>query len=480
MGPSMSRSLTVPAPEVETLSEAPRPERAIVALIVFLTVLTVASVVSSDIAFGYASMGAKIAITTADGMIAAMVAFLVYGRLRREPSLRNILLLFAFAMLATTNLAFSTLPETIAPSRPEFSVWAPIGGRAIAALLLAVAAWAPRRPIRDVRRVGLFFGGVYVVCTVAVISMVATLSQALPVIDAGTANEALAEPQFDADLRILVLKLATTGLFFAAGVGFLRRARVAGDDLMAWFALASPLAAFGALHTALSAPLAPGVLYLSDVLRLGFYVVLMIGAVRELARYYRDQARTAMFEERRRLAREFHDGLAQELAVIVTSADRLEGDTGSAARIKGAAQRALDEVRLAISALASSTEAPLGAAVIQTAEDIAERFDVNIVVDVRGGVTADASTQESLVRIAREAMMNAARHAGATKIDVLLSDGDSTRLIVRDDGQGFDPMHVPEGRFGLVSMRERTEAIGGRLSVSTGPGRGTEVEVSIP
>jgi signal transduction histidine kinase len=83
----------------------------------------------------------------------------------------------------------------------------------------------------------------------------------------------------------------------------------------------------------------------------------------------------------------------------------------------------------------------------------------------------------------REATSNAVRHGEASGVTVRLARGDELRLTISDDGAGFDPARPRRragGGFGLISMRERTEALGGRFSVQSRPGAGTRVEVVLP
>jgi signal transduction histidine kinase len=102
-----------------------------------------------------------------------------------------------------------------------------------------------------------------------------------------------------------------------------------------------------------------------------------------------------------------------------------------------------------------------------------------------GGRRLDPSTETALFRVAQQALANVAEHAGATSAEVLLeaSATGEVRLRVVDDGRGFDPSHAqtaPHLYFGLTAMRERVEAIGGRLSIRTAPGEGTTVEALVP
>jgi signal transduction histidine kinase len=92
----------------------------------------------------------------------------------------------------------------------------------------------------------------------------------------------------------------------------------------------------------------------------------------------------------------------------------------------------------------------------------------------------ESETEQTLFRIAQEALANVARHSCAQCVELLLEYGPSTvSLVITDDGRGFDPQkRTPE--LGLRSMRERTEMLGGELTVSSEPGHGTSVSVVCP
>ena len=94
----------------------------------------------------------------------------------------------------------------------------------------------------------------------------------------------------------------------------------------------------------------------------------------------------------------------------------------------------------------------------------------------------NSSIEDNLLRIGQEAINNAVKHAQAERILINLGfDAKNVRLSVRDDGHGFDDQaQNTEGRFGLVGMRERAEQIGGRLSIRSENGSGTEVIVDVP
>jgi len=113
-------------------------------------------------------------------------------------------------------------------------------------------------------------------------------------------------------------------------------------------------------------------------------------------------------------------------------------------------------------------------------EQIGERYGVALVLELDASIAADSAQRHGLVRIAREAVLNAVRHGGAERVQVLLSqDGKGRLLEVSDDGTGFEPgkRTAEHPGFGLIGMRERAEALPGVLTIDASPGSGTRVEV---
>jgi signal transduction histidine kinase len=190
----------------------------------------------------------------------------------------------------------------------------------------------------------------------------------------------------------------------------------------------------------------------------------------------------AIVEERRRIARDLHDGMAQELAFIVRRARRLgaAGHSEDARVIAGAAERALGESRRAIAALTRPLDAPLADVLAEALEQGVARHPVELKLELERELAPDGDTREALVRIACEAVSNAARHADAAVVRVALRQNGGIRFSVADDGVGFDQSESAPGRFGLISMRERTVALGGSFSVRSAPGSGTEILVQLP
>jgi signal transduction histidine kinase len=190
----------------------------------------------------------------------------------------------------------------------------------------------------------------------------------------------------------------------------------------------------------------------------------------------------ALNEERQRLARDLHDGLAQDLAFIAVSAQRLEPDLGSQHPLVIAARRALDASRGLMADLAARSAPTTGAALVLVADELGGRFWVRVEVSVAGPTgraDLDPPEREEIVMIAREAIVNAITHGQARQIDVTLDlEGKRPLLLVRDDGGGV-VSGAPQGGFGVPTMRARAEALGGRLVMRSGAGGGTELEVRV-
>ena len=200
-------------------------------------------------------------------------------------------------------------------------------------------------------------------------------------------------------------------------------------------------------------------------------------AAREVRSYWRAQATAAVLEERRRLARDLHDGMAQELALIRRNVRRLDRADPIVQRVEAGSARALHESRRAIAALTEPLDQPLDEALEDTANEVAAREETHVALDLAPGVEASPQVREALLRITAEAITNAARHGGADLIRVELAEGEGMRLRIVDNGRGFDAADRRPGSFGLTSMRERASRLGGRVSVRSAVGSGTEVEV---
>jgi signal transduction histidine kinase len=194
--------------------------------------------------------------------------------------------------------------------------------------------------------------------------------------------------------------------------------------------------------------------------------------------------------ERRRIARELHDRVGQNLSALNINLDILLGKLGD----EPARRRLEDSLKLVDATLQSIEnvmadlrpalldEYGLAAALAWYGEEYAQRTGIRVGVEAgEAGAGLRPEAAVALFRIAQEALNNAAKHSSAKRITVGLEEkGGELVLSVIDDGKGFDPASAPRGRWGMTTMRERAEAAGGRLAVDSSVGNGTTVRAAVP
>jgi signal transduction histidine kinase len=190
-------------------------------------------------------------------------------------------------------------------------------------------------------------------------------------------------------------------------------------------------------------------------------------------------------EERKRIARDLHDQVVQNLLGLKFHlADQVAGQSP----LQGEINTTIETIRHLCADLRPPALDHLGlaAALRSYAQDFQAR--TNLAVELQLDDTAHLSEEIALAlfRVMQEALTNAWRHARAQRVRVTLkSSRDAVELSVHDDGSGFQvPEHigalVEQGHFGLMSMRERVELVGGTLQLDSQPGRGTCVEARVP
>ena len=204
-----------------------------------------------------------------------------------------------------------------------------------------------------------------------------------------------------------------------------------------------------------------------------------------------DEVRSlATNEERQRLAREIHDGVAQELVMVGYGIDNalatLPDDAKETAEelrtLRGEVTRVITELRLSLFELRSEVDRQggLAAAISEYARTIGASGGLRVHVTLDDSTARlPAATEAELLRIAQEAITNARKHAGATNLWVSCSiDPPYAQIEVSDDGQGIADQR-PDGRYGLAIMAERAERIRGRLEISPRSPSGTTVAVVV-
>lgn len=217
----------------------------------------------------------------------------------------------------------------------------------------------------------------------------------------------------------------------------------------------------------------------------------------ESARMRESEHQGAILAERERIAREMHDSLAQVLGVVHfrlralrTSVEHLEapGVAIGLSELADLAEEAYRDVREAILGLRESSRAERG--LFDSLRAYLEKFGH------QSGIAATLETEfedeprlspraeVQIIRVIQEALTNIRKHAGASGAVVRVScEEGSVSFRIEDDGRGFDPARTlldRDSRFGLQTMRERMELIGGTLTIDSAPGRGTRLVARVP
>jgi signal transduction histidine kinase len=230
-----------------------------------------------------------------------------------------------------------------------------------------------------------------------------------------------------------------------------------------------------------------------------FYVVCVLGVALLIWQLYRLRVRQvesrfgAVLAERNRIAREIHDNLAQEMLGIsvqlelVTRLMTVSAETAKTHldRARVLVRNSIAEARRYVWDLRSQAleKNDLPTALNEAARRLTAETSVQAHVQISGTFRPLApAIEDNLLRIGHEAINNAVRHAEAERILINLRfDAKSVQLSVRDDGHGFDAQtQSTDGHFGLVGMRERAAQMGGKLSILSEGGSGTEIIVDVP
>jgi signal transduction histidine kinase len=427
-------------------------------------------------------------VNTAAGLIGALASFIFAERMRSTHQLRDLLIALALGIFSATDLILAAGP-TLAGANPSNSwKWIVLASRLVAGAVLVGAAFCPavhlgrssRLPRAIVLAAVAILGGL----TAVMLLLHAQLPSLLGDTSTSSGFNGYGAPRGHPLLSYLLLSSA---MLAACAVGGLaQHAARTGDRLERALAAGVAVLAVARFSYFLVAQSSSSRLYAGDILKVGAYALILYGCLLEFHAIQRRLIERVGVDERRRMARDMHDGLAQELAFIATHSQRLSNkgeDAATVVHLQAAAERALHDSRTTIATLLSPDQAPLDRLIDRTAETFRSRFGVTVDLELAHGVIVGAEQRNALLRILHEAMINAIRHGSARQILVCLTDEEGSHSMkISDDGSGFDvSAAVNAGKgLGLTSMRERAQLLGGSLSIASKPGAGTVVEVGLP
>ena len=489
------------------LGATDRPELALRAGIILLAAFTVVVALAPNMHWHAVAPAVDLVLDTTAVIVSASLTALAWVRYRerREPialfqASAFLTLAVAYSVAVLVSLSRDGDPGTLAsPMSPQ--TWVFAMGRLLAAALLVVGGTTVRDQSRVPFGVGVLVGPAVLVGVVAARGLVfGGFSPAIALLALDVPPDALPR----ATALGAFVQVITASLCFEAAV--VMRAMYRRDHAImdAWLAVGLVFAGFAELHWLLYPSGHPGQVSTGDLLRLAYFVALLLGieaearaalkrlrfANQELAVLRVHEVDRAAVEERSRLARELHDGLAQDLWLAklkAAQAARLPGLPSDAGPLLAATEAAIDnglnEARQAVLALRlSSADDGFCALLSRYVDDFEDRFGLRVELRCDGDLTGvSPRTQAEVLRIAQEALTNARQHASATVVGMRLSVRDGrVSLRVLDNGRGFRPSATREGGFGLQSMRERAALIGGRLWIRSAPGKGTDVRLSAP
>ena len=453
-------------------------------------------------------------INTGATLAAGAIAALAWARYRVTGEGRAFYRSAAFLTLASVNAGVMAVLASDRGAELGFSLDDPgplpvisfVLARFVAAALLLIGGLAAARHTAMGRGVAVLLVTTPAILTLTLLAILRRSELVSPL-----SAEALRQLQQvpGEPLRLSGLSAGLLGVQVVIGAMFLGAAWLSYRSTLqqqrpadVYLAIGFILAAFSQVHYAVNPGSYAALVTTGDLLRVSFYAVLLLGIIvqsrndaREIEdanaelRLLRDaEVNRALLEERARLAREMHDGLAQDLWYARLKQGRLaqlvqgEEEKALARDVMDAIDSGISDARQTVMAMrAGSTDAPLLEIVERYVEDFGDRF----ALDVRYESTGEppelpARVQAEVLRIVQEALNNVRKHADATVVRVTAATEDgSLRISVNDNGRGFAP-EQPTGGFGLLSMRERAELIGAALRVESAARDGTRVSLDLP
>jgi len=485
---------------------------------------TAAFLVDKSLSFALLDRSADVAINALTVLAAGSLAALALARYREAGRLAGLYQASAFLLIAWVSL----LNVGVVVLKVEGAFGLSLGGlpeqlplyissisRLVAGALLVVGGAAAVGMVRGqpvTRRTLLVPTGVFTVVLVVLYlirEQVPTFDSLLPAFVGPLGIKAMiTEPRFagampDVTSIALVIQAISAALFLVGVILYRRSYLRDGPVADGYLAVAMLIGAFAEIHFYFYPGVYGGLVTTSEALRLAFFVVLLAGinaesrsdiralrsAYAALDRMRISEAERATLEERTRLARELHDGLAQDLWFAKLKHERLvayvpDDQKELAREVTQAIDSAIAEAKQAVVTMRAGDdrERPLGELMSHTIDDFA----------ARSGVRADFSaadlpeslpprTQVELLRILQEALTNVRKHADATVVRVSADLQDDTfHMVIIDNGRGFRPEETSGEGLGVQGMKERARLMGGELRVMSEPSGGTTVDLVVP
>lgn len=504
-----------PAPQAES-----RPlDVIIVGFALVVSVISIGGIVSPVIPLAIVNEDLDRAISGIAAGIAAMAALLQWNRYRENQELPALLQTSALLVLAAANLA--ALAIGIADLRDEFGfslqapgqapIYAWFVTRFLAAVLFALAAVAEIKRWTFQPRPAWSIALGTAALAVFAFPFFALFENRLPILYDVNGLDRLLHPEGPTGVApgttpaIIAANLALTVLLVAAARLHRMVGARSGKQQATLLSLALIIGALSQLQFAIVPPSYFGLVSAGDLLRVAFYGYLVLvfdadtlSTMRDLKRSRErleavretDLARVVV-AERARLAREVHDGLAQDLWLAKLRISRLVNAVGNrpafdqeVLALEATIDDAIGETRLAIVAMNVRPDEPqdLETALGRYVRDLNQRMDIPVTFRADTKIPRlSPQASEEILRAVHEALTNVRRHAEAFSAKVVLdADDGMVRVLIEDDGRGI-PLGATERStgYGLTSMRERVESIGGHLRLES-HGWGTRVMVQVP
>jgi signal transduction histidine kinase len=489
-----------------------------------LVLLTAAFLFDPSLSFVLIDRSADTAIHSLTALAAASLAALALARYRESGRIAGLFQASAFLLLAWTSIVF----VAVIVLRKEGDLGLTLGlpeqlplyivsvSRVVAGAILLVGGAAAigmvaRAPL--VRRTLL--APVVVISAVTIVlylvrEVVPDFNEIIPpfvgpdgIQQMIEVDERVAGPLTDVTGIALLTQSLAAALFLAGAFLYRRSYLRDGPVADGFLSVAMLVGAFSEIHFYFYPAVYGGLVTTSEVLRLAFFGVLLFGinaesrsdlralrsAYAALDRLRLSEAERATLEERTRLARELHDGLAQDLWFAKLKHERLvphvpEEQRALAIEVTQAIDNAIAEAKQAVMTMraAEERERSLEEQLSRTVDEFATRSGVRVDLSVADLPDAlQARTQVEVLRVLQEALTNVRKHADATVVRVNAEVGDGAfHLSIVDNGRGFRPDETRGDGLGVQGMEERARLMGGDLRVMSEPAGGTAVQLRVP